>query len=311
MTTMYRRARACAACIAAVALTVAPLHADEADQVIRLQHQGVERIAVLHQAAGTATPAPLVIALHGRGQTTRQLRDDLKLDAVADREGLVVLYPDAVDLTWSYGRPINQPMPMVGSDPVDDIGFIRRLLDDLVSGRIADTRRVYVVGSSRGGLMTFTLACTLDDRIAAAAALITGMTDHQRDECRPSRPVPMLALAGTNDRTQAYDGWLLAAGRLLSVPETMEFWRALHGCTQQDGRSLPHRDKNDRTRILLVEWSGCKSAARLRLYRVEGGGHLLPSLAPVEPTPPSKSGLRNNDIDTADEVWAYFKDYVR
>jgi polyhydroxybutyrate depolymerase len=308
---MYRRTRVCAACIGVAVLTVASLHADEGDEVIRLQHQGLERTAVLHQPARTATPAPLVLALHGRGQNTKQLRDALKLDAVADREGVAVLYPDAVDLIWSYGRPINPPGPMVGSDPVDDIGFIRRLLDDLVSRKIADARRVYVVGSSRGGLMTFTLACTLDDRIAAAAALITGMTDHQRDECRPARPVPMLALAGTNDRTQGYDGWLLAAGRLLSVPETMEFWRTLHGCAQQDARLLPHRDITERTRILLVEWSECKSAARLRLYRVEGGGHQLPSLEPIEPTPPTKWGLRNSDIDTAEEVWAYFKDYVR
>jgi polyhydroxybutyrate depolymerase len=286
----------------------ASLHAEE---VIRLTHQGVARTAVLRPAAGAATPVPLVIALHGRGQPVSHFRGDLRLDAVADREGFAVLYPDAVDLMWSYGRTINDPMPKAGSETVDDIGFIRQLLDGLASRKVADTHRVYVVGSSRRGLMTFTLTCVLADRIAAAAALITGMTEHQRDACRPSRPVPIMALAGTNDRIQLYGGWLTPLGRLLSVPETMETWRVLHGCAQQDGRLLPHRDKADRTRVMLIEWSGCTSGARLRLYRVQGGGHRLPSLAPIEATPPGIWGWRNSDVDTAEEVWAYFKAHAR
>jgi polyhydroxybutyrate depolymerase len=201
-----------------------------ADEMIKLTHQGVERTAILHQAAGAIVPAPLVIALQGLGQSTDGLRETLKLDVVADREGFSVLYPDAIEHKWSYGRPIVQPMPTVGGETVDDTGFLRLLIDDLVARKIADPARVYVTGMSRGGLMAFTLACALADKIAAAAVLITGMTDPQREDCRPARPVPIMALAGTNDWAQSYDGWLTEMGRLLSVPETMEFWRALHGC---------------------------------------------------------------------------------
>jgi polyhydroxybutyrate depolymerase len=295
--------------IAIVAFAVAAVRADD---TVRHTHQGVERTAVLHQAAGAAGPVPLVIALQGLGQSTDALRNTLKLDPVADREGFAVLYPDAVEHKWSYGRPIIQSMPTVGGETVDDVGFLRHLLDDLVARKVADPARIYVTGMSRGGLMAFTVACALADRIAAAAALITGMTDSQREDCHPARPVPIMTLAGTNDWAQAYDGWIAATGRLLSVPETMEFWRALHGCGQQDRQMLPHRDDRDRTRVILVEWSDCRSGARLRLYRVNGGGHQIPSLTAIaDAQSEQRWGLRNRDVETAEEVWAYVKGYAR
>src|SRR5262245_14328688 len=178
-----------AGAIAIVAFAVA---GGRADDRITLTHQGVERTAVLHQAAGAARPAPLLIALQGLGQSTDALRDTLKLNPVADREGFAVLYPDAIEHKWSYGRPIIQPMPTVGGETVDDVGLLRRLLDDLVARKVADPARVYVTGMSRGGLMALTLACTLADRIAAAAVLITGMTEAQREDWGPARAVPMM-----------------------------------------------------------------------------------------------------------------------
>jgi polyhydroxybutyrate depolymerase len=292
----------------AFALAIAGARADEP---MKLTHQGIERIAVLRQAAGAAIPAPLVIALHGRGQTGQILRGWLKLDMVADREGFALLYPEAVDRAWSYGRPVDEPMPAVGGDPVDDTGFIARLADDLVARGIADQRRIYVVGASRGGMMAFTLTCALADRIAAAAPLIGSMTEGQRADCRPARPVPLMMLASVNDPVTAYDGWLFPKGRQLSVPETMEFWRTLHGCARQDFEPLPQRVASDRTRVALVEWTGCSSGARLLLYRVSGGGHELPTMVEAEGMPAPRWGLRNHDIETAEVVWAYFKGYAR
>src|SRR5205823_10076142 len=101
-------------------------------------------------------------------------------------------------------------------------------------------------------------------------------------------------------------------GRLLSVPDTMNFWRQQHGCTQRTVRPLPHRDPDDRTQVVLVEWAGCRSGASPRLYRIEGGGHQFPSIsARASPESEARMGLRNRDIETADEVWAFFKNFSR
>jgi polyhydroxybutyrate depolymerase len=283
-----------------------------ADDVLTLSHQGIARSATIHQPAGMPnTPAPVVIGLNGRGQTTERFRDWLHLDTTADREHFAVVYPDAIDREWSYGRPIIRAMPTVNGEPADDLGFIRLLIDNLIETKRADPARIYVAGLSRGGLMTFTIACALADRIAAAAPLIAPMTEYQRQECKPAKPLPIMAVAGTNDMDLYYDGWMHPLGRLLSIPETMEFWRVQNGCTKQEGKVLQHRDRSDPTRIWLINWTDCQGGGSMRLYRVNGSGHQVPSFSPNSEEEAKKFGTRNHDIETADEIWSFVKSFSR
>jgi polyhydroxybutyrate depolymerase len=276
-----------------------------ANEVLTIVHQGAARTAVMHRPKGVNEPRPLVVALHGLSGTGASMRPWSGFDAVADREKFTVVYPDAVEKSWSYGRPINLPMPTIGGETVDDVGFIRLLIGELVARKVADPDRIYIAGVSRGGLMAYTLACALADRIAAAAPLIHGMTEYQREDCRPVRPVPILVLAGTRDSAFGNQG---RTGRLLSISETMGFWRTLHGCTRRTPVALPHRDETDATRVEVVTWTGCASGKQIVLYRVIGGGHQLPSLV-QHPSPLSveKFGRRNRDFETAEAVWAFFK----
>ena len=126
----------------------------------------------------------------------------------------------------------------------------------------------------------------------------------------PVRPVPIMLLAGTADHVQEYEGWLYTNGRLLSVPETMEYWRSLHGCREQHVRRLPHRNDDDRTRVVVIEWSACRSRSPVRLYRIVNGGHQMPSLTGGASLPEQRFGRRNRDIETAEEVWAFIKRYT-
>ena len=288
---------------ALAAITGLPAVPVRADERIVVEHQGVERMATLHQPSKRpAGPAPLIVALHGLGQSIEVLHDWLHLDAAAEHTGFNVVYPEAIGRKWNYGRPIKDPQPTVNGKTVDDVGFIRSLLDGLVSMKVADPARIYVTGMSRGGLMTYTLVCALSNRIAAAAPLISGMTDRQREDCRPTRPVPMMVIAGTNDESQWYDGIVTPAGRLLSIPETMEYWRVKNGCTEETAAWLPHRDESDPTRVRLFEWSRCRDNAQLKLYRVSNGGHQLPSFSKIDEQTTKLFGLRNHDIETADEI---------
>jgi polyhydroxybutyrate depolymerase len=283
-----------------------------ADDVLTFTHQGIARTATIHTPADLpAGPAPVVIALHGRHQSVANLRDWLHLDATADREHFVAVYPEALKLEWNYGRPIVTPMPVANGETVDDVGFIRLIIENLVESRRADPARIYVVGVSRGGLMAYTLACALADRIAAVVPTITGMTEYQRGDCRPARPVPLMVVAGTMDRVQPYDGWLLPLGRLLSVPETLEYWRAQNGCTKQDEKDIPHREASDRTGVWLFRWTDCRDGARLQLYRINSGGHQVPSFTPNSEQEAKNMGRRNRDIETADEMWTFFKEFSR
>src|SRR5689334_16087184 len=72
-----------------------------AAETLTLQHQGIDRTAVVYVPASTVgSPAPLVIALHSAGSTGKGFRGRAGLDVVADREKFVMVYPDAIANVW-------------------------------------------------------------------------------------------------------------------------------------------------------------------------------------------------------------------
>ncbi|MBV8849179.1 MAG: alpha/beta hydrolase fold domain-containing protein [Methylobacteriaceae bacterium] len=255
-----------------------------------IEHQGIARqVLVRAPSPAPAGKLPLLLYLHGVRPVDWKNHSDRALDALADREGVVTAYPEAVGFRWNFAQPMRNAQ-RVGDQVVDDFGFIEKLIDKLIAENNVDPSRIYVIGDSRGGLMTFSVICRFADKIAAAAPLITGMFGAQVAACHPSRAVPLMAVAGTDDTWQNYDGFLNKDSRLLSVPETMEFWRRQHRCTGMDWKILPHRMAEDGTRIMLTTWTGCAAEGAVRLYRVNGGGHQVPTFAAGNPEWIEKGG---------------------
>ena len=99
------------------------------------------------------------------------------------------------------------------------------MVEEVAAEHAVDRRRVYVVGFSNGGFMSYRLACDHADRIAAIVS-ISGATYADPDRCAPSEPVAVLEVHGTDDRTIPYDGgmWFgLDPTTLLAVaPSRME-----------------------------------------------------------------------------------------
>ncbi len=290
-------------------LSLAAMSPAQADERRTLQHQGVARdVIVINAPAAGAPPRPVLIALHGRREPDAAHRSSPQLDALARKEGFVAVYPSALQGQWNHAGRTGS-LSKAGSEPADDIGFMGRLIDWLVAEKIADPARVHVSGTSAGGFMTYSILCLLSDKIAAAAPFLASMTEAQMTPCKPVRVVPMMVIAGTDDRVVPYDGQLTKSGRLTSVPETLEFWRRLMGCTGQHSAAMPHREPGDPTRTLIVDWSGCRQGTALRLYRVEGGGHILPALTPASAE--QRWGRRNRDFETSVETWEFFKSQAR
>lgn len=283
-----------------------------------LQHQGVSRSYLVHNvAAAKSEPKPTIIALHGfrspgepitaEGQLDRIAWS--KLDEVALREGFVTVYPGAIDGKWNYMPGLAEPV-RAGTEIADDVGFISRVIDALISDRIADSRRIYITGFSRGALMTFEMLCRAPSYFAAAVPVAGSMTESQRESCKNERAAPIAVIAGTNDLDLFYDGWIFSHGRLMSVPETLDFWRRQHDCTGQEGKLLPQRTSSG-TRIRVVTWTGCRVPDSVKLYRVEPGGHQAPSFEPSPQRWIEKYGRRNLDMETAEELWRFMRNFMK
>ena len=56
---------------------------------------------------------------------------------------------------------------------VDDVSFVRQLLDSLLLELCVDTGRIYATGESNGGLLTWDLAAQLNDRLVAVVPWIS------------------------------------------------------------------------------------------------------------------------------------------
>src|SRR5262245_18700560 len=161
-------------------------------QPLTVEVQGIARRADVHAPAASAS-RPLIIALHGLRQPVTRLREDLGLDAIADRDGFVVAYPEGIEQRWNYGRQLVAPIES------DDVAFLRALIARLVGSHRVDARRVYLIGVSNGGLMAYRVACEMGAEFAAVAAFISPMSDLQQEDCPSGRSVPLLILAGNAD----------------------------------------------------------------------------------------------------------------
>lgn len=297
--------------VLALLMTQLPISSGAAQQTRDIEHQGARRhTLVVNAEAAKDGPRPLWLVLHGGRPAEAPHRTSPVLDVLARSEGFVVAYPSAIAGRWSH-QAARPPAGAIPAPPVDDQGFLMRLIDGLVSDRIADHKRIYVSGFSSGGFMTWSLLCAFPERFAAAAPMSASMTEAQIAACRPQRAVPLVVFAGTADRIVRYDGALRGETRIVSIPETLEFWRRHHGCASQSVTDVPHRDPTDPTRVERIDWSLCQSGGPepLRLYRVEGGGHTLPTLAPHPPEAEARDGRRNRDFEASEVAWEFLKQW--
>lgn len=270
------------------------------------QMPGGNRTALMTDFA-RGRPAPLVIVLHGAEGSSEQIRRYLTWDEIGAREKLIVVYPQGVRGSWNDGRPTDgrrfNPLSRI-----DDVAFIRNLVADLNNKGRIDRRRVYVVGLSAGGHMTNRLICEASDIFTAAAPLLATLSVRWSRFC-PGQPMPVLMVAGTEDPITPFGG--RAGGvdpdsALHPVMDSFAFFRSRNGCLSAGERVLPEQETSDNSRVFLSEGTGCLHA--VRVYRVEGGGHHTPTRLQRRQRPPMGAllGQQNHDIETDEEIWAFF-----
>jgi polyhydroxybutyrate depolymerase len=274
---------------------------------------GDERSYHLYPPQGEAEPPyPVVFVLHGGyGQGIRMRR--VGFEPIADREGFAVVYPDGNGRGWNDGRL--GARIIARSDGADDIAFFDDLIAALVEEGLADPRRIFMTGASNGGIMSYRVACDMSDRVAAVAPVIGNMPASRVELCTPSRSVPVFAINGTEDPLIHYEGggigeepWFIG-GDLLSVEDSVALWRRLNGCSVEHGtRALPDTEPEDRTRTTEMVWNECAGGAEVRLFRVNGGGHIWHGLGRF-PSPErlERAGAIGLDFGGAEEIWGFFE----
>jgi polyhydroxybutyrate depolymerase len=156
---------------------------------------------LLHVSSKPGTgPRPLVLDLHGLLTHAAYQRATTGFATVADAEGFVVAYPQAIDGAWSFGADTCCAV----DSSVDDVAFIQALVEELAKTGCIDAKRVYAVGVSAGGGLAQQLACRAADVFAAVASRDFDLLVSVATSCRPARPIALLSLRDAASRDVPY-----------------------------------------------------------------------------------------------------------
>jgi len=295
-------------CVAAAAAS-AP---GPGDHTFELSAGGAERSYIVHLPPERGPHPALVLNFHGGGGNARQYQTYVEMDRLADREGFVVVYPNGSGLlrarllTWNAGGCCGYAMRA----DVDDVGFVRALLDDLAARVAFDRRRVYATGLSNGAMMSYRLAAELPEAIAAIAPVAGAMMLGSQP---PPQAKPVLHIHSIDDRRAVYGGGLGAPFpftnvRVLhpSVEARLALWAQANGCHGglQATRQGEWTDaKGRRHTATLLRYAGCR--AETALWRLSGAGHVWPG-GQLDYLP-ALLGPGTRVIDANEEMWRFFQ----
>ena len=297
--------------LALLAFSACALALGAGNHDVHLRVGKLERHYVVHVPPGTAPKAAVVLNFHGGGANAREEQRYTRMDALADRERFIVVYPDGTGpvrerfLTWNAGTCCGA----ASGGQVDDVAFVRALLDDL-AGRIDyDASRVYATGLSNGAMMSYRLAAELPDRIAAIAPVAGSMA---LARFSATHGVPVMHIHSVDDPRALYNGGLgapfpITGSRVLHPPveERLAEWARVNGCGPEP-EAKERRDWKSASGALhtatRLAWPGCK--AETVLWKLSGAGHVWPGGVLDYLTWLLGPGTRA--IDANEEMWRFF-----
>jgi len=226
-----------------------------------------------------AVPAPLLLFLHGYGPGVDG-EGHMNLSGIppwADELGLLYVAPDGTEdpdgiLMWNA---TDACCDFFGSG-VDDSGYLRALIEAIITGLNVDTDRIIVVGASAGGFMAHRMACDHADLIAAIAS-IAGATWADATMCAPSEPIRVLQIHGSEDVNVGFDGGELDSVAYPGAVETTEMWAELNGCSLEPYLGWPALNMADdlpgyETTVAKYE-DGCDAGGTAELWTMVGADH--------------------------------------
>ncbi len=245
---------------------------------------------------------PLVILLHGAGGDAGDMEQLTGFITIAEREKFVLVYPEGMNQVWNDGRGRNED--------VNDVAFIRRLIDFMLTEYRIDSNRVYVAGMSNGGFMTMRLACELSDKIAAVAAVAATVDSAVDANCQATKAMPVMLITGDKDRLVPVNGGIvprLPHSVLLSHSALARKWALRDSCKMLPVITDLPELRHDGTTVTKTVYSGGRNGAEVISYLIGNGGHTWPG--GYQYLPAMLIGKTTHDLNASEAIWNFFKNH--
>jgi len=272
---------------------------------------GLKRTYLTYVPEGLAKGAPLVVVMHGSGESSAQIRTETGygFERLADAHRFAVVYPNAAnDGNWNACGTVGNAS--TNGNGIDDVGFLTKLVDKLKTEIAIDPGRTFAAGSSRGGFMALRLALEAPARFRAVAAVSANVHTPDNFKCKPARNATssVMIMNGTDDPLVPFNGGEVSLlgfsykyGKVMSSRESGQYFADLN-----DIVGTPVTNETpvaDGVRVEHVLWRN-DSKVEVELVAIHGGGHGMPQPHRRRPRLLGPSPMQPNGPEV---IWAFFE----
>jgi poly(3-hydroxybutyrate) depolymerase len=263
----------------------------------------------LPMAADPETPLPFVFVFHGYTMSGQEMFDITQYAALADSEGIALVFPDGEAGPDSLGFPWNvknagQTVCGSGNDVSatgDDFAFMDAMRADVAQDQCIDAAHVFSTGFSMGGYFSEHVGCYRSD--VRAIAPHSGATIADLSACTTGH-VPVILFHGTadsviddacDDPTTTPDPGFVASATL---------WAQKNGC-RDTYTAMPTMGAGGGAGQCYV-YNGCPADGQVELCTFTGMDHCWAGGA--------TAGAGGNSCPTFANAtqleWSFFKQYA-
>ena len=232
---------------------------------------------------------PLILHLHGYTGNSDWQNNYFPLQPLADEKGFIFCIPDGLrdssnNQRWNATDVCCGPR----NDLPDDSKYLREVIDSAIKKFSVDRKRIYSMGFSNGGFMSYRMAYDHSD-ILAAIAPIAGVGYKDKNKVIPKHPVHVLHIHGTSDASVPFNGgdWAGAvdgqspsnpAGDILGAVENLRNWAEYNKCNKEEEPKVRSIDLDstisgkDTTIIRLMNE---KNNCTVELWKIHGAAHFI------------------------------------
>lgn len=265
-------------------------------------------ILYLPTGYNNAGKMPLIFVLHGGSGTATGMLSLADFRPIAERDKVILVYPDGIQNNWNDGRPTTP-----NTLGVDDVHFFSELSAYLMTNYPVDATKMYATGISNGGFMSSRLGCELSNKIAAIAVDAATMEQNTiYANCNPGKPVPAIYIHGTGDPLVSINGGQMNAGAggiIISHSNAIAKWVSINGCNTTPTISNLPDISADGTTIQKTTYAGGTNGCEVVSYIITNGGHTWPKGAQY--LSELIIGKTSQDMDACEVIWQFFKRFNR
>ncbi len=260
------------------AISLAEYRAPHGDEC--LEHQDYYRCWNIKVPSSRKGSFPLLIDLHGHEETPEDQKRISGFDKLSEIQDFIAVWPYGIGKSWNAGNPCCEPA--IG-DGIDDVTFLRMLIDRVASQHNADISRVYLTGFSAGCSMAQRMAVTASDLVTAVACTSLHLLEEPSPEFTA---VPIMIFYGTADT----DIYAPSNSALPSAEENFKRWRDINGCEGSETTSVVGDGQ------LMRSFKNCGQGAEVAMIAIDGADHFL------------YSGFQEK-IETTEMAWEFMSRY--